>query len=207
MESGGESSGSLTRPPTVSTRQGVERWPSRPEYTPDHAREQLTKGSIAMPTTAATTAFDLGFRPDSYWEPADAETAILSGITGQLRREMVRDFIRGEAPAALGEISDHYLADTLSEADRASLGRINPRFMGGEYLPPYLKGEVEIARIVLQSVTMDVYSIRARRRRGPIRYRMVDEYQTEFALGRKSSQGPLTLRQLIWLIESSSFDD
>lgn len=154
----------------------------------------------------STDTIDLDFRPDSYWDPADPETAILSGITGQLRRAMVRDFIRGEAHPALGEISDDYLADILSEENRVRLGRVHPQFMGGEYLPPYLRGEVEIARIVLQSATMDVYSIRARRGRGPIRYRIVDEYRTDLQLGRKSSKAPLTMRQLIRLIESSSYD-
>ena len=157
-----------------------------------------------MSTTTDTATFNLAFRPDSYWDPADAETAILAGVTGELRRQMVRDFVRGEAPAALGEIGDHYLADTLSEADRISLGRVHPHFMGGEYLPPFLHGEVVIARIVLQSVTMDVYSIRARRRRGLIRYRMVDEYGTDFELERKFSVAPLTLRQLIHLVDTAS---
>lgn len=43
-----------------------------------------------------------------------------------------------------------------------------PSWMGGEYLPDSEPGEVEIARIVLQSTTMDVFSIRARRRPVPI---------------------------------------
>ena len=47
--------------------------------------------------------------------------------------------------------------------------------MGGEYLPPLRKGEVEIARISLESTTDDQISIRARRGRERIRCRVVDE--------------------------------
>ena len=49
-------------------------------------------------------------------------------------------------------------------------------FMGGEYLPPVKKGEVEIARISLESVSGDQISVRARRSGGRISYSIVDEY-------------------------------
>ena len=44
--------------------------------------------------------------------------------------------------------------------------------MGGEYLPDLLPNEVEIARVVLKSTTMDVQSIRARRTKHRIIYRI-----------------------------------
>jgi hypothetical protein len=47
--------------------------------------------------------------------------------------------------------------------------------MGGEFLADYLKGENEIARVVLQSVTDDVISIRAQQVEEEIAYRVVDE--------------------------------
>lgn len=156
---------------------------------------------------STTASFNLAFRPESYWDPTDAETAILSGVTGQLRRQMVRDFIRGDASTAFGELDDSYMADTLTPDDRTRLGLIHPQFMGGEYLPAYRRGEVEIARIVLQSVTMDIYSVRARRGGGRIHYRIVDEYETDFVLTRKSSKAPLTMAQLIALIDTASCYD
>ena len=48
--------------------------------------------------------------------------------------------------------------------------------MGGEYLPPLLDDEVEIARVSLASVTADQTSVRAQRIPGGIAYRIVDEY-------------------------------
>ena len=51
----------------------------------------------------------------------------------------------------------------LEPSTRLLLGGIHPAFMGGEYLPQFGQNEIEIARIVLASVTQDVISIRARR--------------------------------------------
>ena len=48
-------------------------------------------------TTAAT--IELDFRPRSYWDHANPASAILQNIKGQVRREMVRDFIEGTAAA------------------------------------------------------------------------------------------------------------
>jgi hypothetical protein len=70
--------------------------------------------------------------------------------------------------------------DSLDEEARRSLGQIHPSFMGGEYLPNYRRHEVEIARIELQSTTSDVISLRARGTGLRIKYRLVDEYQTDF---------------------------
>jgi len=146
-----------------------------------------------------TTPIDFDFRPASYWDPSDPESAVVGNIKGQLRREMVRDFLRGTAAPELGALEEQYLDDEVDDDFRQSLGRIHPQFLGGEFLPPYLPGEVEIARIVLQgSVLMDVYSFRARRRRdGRIHYRLVDEYRTGLTLPRKTSRQPLTFGALV----------
>ena len=84
--------------------------------------------------------------------------------------------------------------------------------MGGEYLPDYLPGEVEIARLVLDSVTRDVISFRARRRRGGRRilYRVVDEYPDDngpWTCRPASSAGPLPLSGLIQLIDGARSPD
>ena len=67
---------------------------------------------------------------------------------------------------------------------------------------------MEIARIVLPLSTLgDVISVRARFRSGRYRYRVVDEYESEFDIRRKSSIRPLTLGQLIDLIQTGSQPD
>jgi hypothetical protein len=78
--------------------------------------------------------------------------------------------------------------------------------MGGEYLPPFRKDEVEIARISLASVTGDQISVRARRVRDRIRYRVVDEYMetSTYVCHSASADAPLSLRDLIGLMESAT---
>ena len=77
--------------------------------------------------------------------------------------------------------------------------------MGGEYLPPLRKGEVEIARISLESTTADQISVRARRVRERIRYRIVDEYMetSTYVCHPASSVSPLSLGELIALMETA----
>ena len=152
---------------------------------------------------------DLLYRPASYWDHADPVTAIVAGIRGQNRREMARDFLSGRAPDWLGEIDAGLLEDVLDEETRDALGAGHPSWMGGEYLPDCLPGEVEIARVVLASVLRDVISIRARRRRngGRILYRVVDEYgehgEPGWTCRPASSVRPLTMAQLVELIETA----
>jgi hypothetical protein len=156
---------------------------------------------------------DLKFRPASYWDHAGPLSAILSGIKGQNRREMARDFVTGHAPDWLGGIDPALLEEDLDAATRDALGAAHPSWMGGEYLPGRLPGEVEIARIVLASVTQDVISFRARRRggRGRIRYRVVDEYHEPGRPGwtccPASSARPLTRGQMIALIDGARNPD
>jgi len=49
--------------------------------------------------------------------------------------------------------------------------------MGGEYLPPFLHDETEIARISLESTSADQITVRAQRLPDGIAYRIVDEYE------------------------------
>ncbi|MEO7137434.1 MAG: hypothetical protein ABI037_06940 [Gemmatimonadales bacterium] len=153
------------------------------------------------------SSIDLQFRPGNYWDASDPLTAILANIKGENRRQMVRDFITGQAPAWLGEIDPDLLDDTLEVGVRNQLITLHPSWMGGEYLPPYLPGEGEIARIVLASTTQDVISVRARRRRSGERiiYRIVDEYHdvpnNRYTCSPQSSVHPLSLGELIQLID------
>ena len=147
---------------------------------------------------------DYSSRPVSYWEDETPAQAILKNIKGDFRREEIRKAL---TEGKLEEIPQEILRDTISDKLRKATGRIHPRFMGGEYLPDYRAGEVEIARISLASTTNDIISLRARRgRTGVIRYSIADEYNGDFTyvLSRKTSRQPLTLRQLVSFLEDSS---
>ena len=172
--------------------------------------------------------YDLAFRPASYWEAGDALTALLINVKGTRRREMIRDFTTGQTAAritalveageftgdegealraALAEIDPSLLEATLSHDDRTSLGGIHPSFMGGEYLPDYLRGEVEIARIQLKSTTWDVISVRARRTPKRVAYRVVDEYNAPFLWRPARAHRPLSLAELVHLIDGIRYAD
>lgn len=152
---------------------------------------------------------DLDFRPRSYRADNDPVSAILQNITGQSRREMVRSSIEGKLSMPMSELDERILNSTVDERTRTMLGEANPRFMGGEYLPDYALGEVEIARIVLSSSTRDVMTLRARTNRSGTRvyYSMHDEYDATFELSQKSSRKPLSLRALVALIDSIMSDE
>lgn len=148
-----------------------------------------------------TRRFRYQYRPRSYFEPLDGATAILRNIKGERRRKAALRLLES---GRYGEIPDLLLETELSETDRSMLEQLHPTWMGGEYLPPYLPNEVEIARVALQTTTCDVYAVRARPAKGGrIRYRVVDEYETEFFLSGDESDEPLTLRELINLIDSA----
>jgi len=134
------------------------------------------------------------FRPKSYWNDDDPLAAILRNVTGENRRQMITDFWKADC---LEQLDPALLSDELDEGTRDSLGRIHPSFMGGEYLPTLLDGEVEIARICLQSTTSDVITLRARPVPAGIAYRVEDEYDGEFTLPITESKRPLTLLEVI----------
>lgn len=118
-------------------------------------------------------------RPQSYWEHTDPLAQILANVSGKARREMIRDFWNA---GAIDQLEDSLLKDDLDSAERESLGRIHPFFMGGEYLPLRFPGEVTIVRIDLESTTHDVIELRARPLPGgKIKLRWVDEYENDFS--------------------------
>jgi hypothetical protein len=148
--------------------------------------------------------FDLTYRPD-YWRPSDPISVIIANVKGEARHQQILDVLKRRhqiIPPGVA-LPEELLQDALSESDRIAWGRIHPAFMGGEYLPDYSRGEIEIARIVLASTTMDVTSVRAHRTRDlGICYRVVDEYETEFRFRPHSSKRPLTLGEMISLVDS-----
>lgn len=141
------------------------------------------------------TPIDLSFRPKTYFWPLGLEKHLLTHVKGAARRAALERLID---EGRLDEIPDFLAQAKLSEEERAAIGRIHPRFMGGEYLPDQAHGEVEIARIEIASTTFDVTSVYARRSGRRIRYRVVDEYQgdTLSAPTTRTSLQPLTLGAL-----------
>jgi hypothetical protein len=145
-------------------------------------------------------AYQLDIRPSSYWVPLDLMDAILRNVQGEERKWALRRTLEQGGP-----LPQDWLTSALDDDTRNLLSRLHPRWMGGEYLPPYAHGEVEIARIVLDSTTQDVYSVRAHPDQQGIAYRIVDEYQERWTIPITRSEDPLTLRELIHLIDGARF--
>jgi len=138
---------------------------------------------------------DLGFRPKSYFWPLGLEAHLLARIKGAERKASLKHLIDA---GRMEDIPDWLSKSALSDDERKVLGRIHPAFMGGEYLPDLLRGEVMIARITIASTTQDVTCVYARRGKNRIYYRVVDEYEGETLCGRtaRTSARPLTLAAL-----------
>jgi len=123
-------------------------------------------------------------------------------MKGEQRRAMARDALRaGRA------IDRRFYRQDATPGFVDTMEHFAPRWMGGEYVPDYKEGEVDIARLVLASATEDVYSVRARWVGHGLRYRIVDEYETDWYLTREQSERPLSLREPVELIDHASFSD
>lgn len=144
--------------------------------------------------------FNMEFRPLSYWSDHE-HPKVSTKIKGELRRQ---EAIRLENEGVYDPV---ICGESLTEENLIAAGRFHPMFMGGEYLPDYLPHEVEIVRVTLKSTAMDVISLRARRLKHRIAYRIVDEYGDEgffdYHLIQKTSARPLTMKRLIELIDNA----
>lgn len=156
--------------------------------------------SVSKPLTPEEP-FNLSFRPRTYWPAESVLQGFLGNIKGEVRRQTAKQALeKAELPAG-------WLLQPSLEADqREVFGSIHPMCLGGEFLPNYLPGEVEIARVTLASTTMDVYSIRARPDDdGLIHYRIVDDYSDDpdmphFDCPIQSSAEPLTFGEIVALM-------
>ena len=143
-------------------------------------------------------SIDLTFRPGSYWSTDSLLDSLQRSISGTIRRQIITDLLeKGEVFPVIQQLLNEQLPADLKSA----WGKLHPTFMGGEYLPTRNHGEVEIARLDLQSTTADVISIRARPTRTRIYYSIVDEYESDIRCRPFWSKQPLILRQLIGLID------
>ena len=76
--------------------------------------------------------------------------------------------------------------------------------LGREFLPDKQPTEVEIVLISLASVTGDLIASTAQRRGERIVYRIVDEYDTRFRFQPRQSTQPLSMGELIGLIDGAT---
>tara|TARA_B100000768_G_C11236345_1_gene357425 strand:- start:199 stop:852 length:654 start_codon:yes stop_codon:yes gene_type:complete len=149
-------------------------------------------------------SFDLEYRPNHYFGPQDLKTFYRARITGQIRGNLVVKSIEGE------EIPKELKQSSLNEQLRTAQGSIHPSMMGGEFLPSVYENDLEIARVVLETTTMDVTSLRVRKQRNRFVYKMVDEYSNQFVLPQKTSVKPLRMVAVIAMINECkliSYDD
>jgi len=145
--------------------------------------------------------YDMDYRPGSYWGCSQEG---FTNIKGEMRRRYLLGAIE---TGNMDLLSRSCLSDELSNEERHFIGAIHPVFMGGEYLPGYKNGELEIARVSLESVTYDVFSIRARKLYdNRIAYRIVDEYEVKFRCHPAKSKRPLTMAEIISFIDSVEMD-
>jgi hypothetical protein len=119
---------------------------------------------------------DLEFRPPERLFPMTAEKLLLSRVKGTWRREVLTMAV---AEDYLKEVDPFFTRVSLEDEDRRARAAVHPTFMGGEYLPDFVEGEIEVARIDLRSITADAISIRLRRIPTGFTYRVVDEYMDE----------------------------
>jgi len=129
-----------------------------------------------------SSEIDLNYRPDTYFRPQKLERYLLSKVKGAvLRKNLQALFDAGRHAEVRSLLTD----EGISLADRKALESFHPMFMGGNYLPDTEDGEVEIARISIQSTTYDVTCVYARPVDGVIHYRVVDEYGARRSKGKR----------------------
>ena len=121
----------------------------------------------------------MDFTPSCYWKDDSEE---LERPTNQYRRRLAYAKRTGD----WSNVKD----PAIAFAER-----------GGDFLPEFMPGEVEIARLALESTTWDVISIRARPSSRGILYRVVDEYESTIPFHPKSSRRPLSFGRLIQAID------
>lgn len=145
---------------------------------------------------------DFDYAPAGYRDAPGPTAALLLNVKGDLRRRLLRDVAGGRGGIGLGS---PLWSETSSDFASGILGRAHPQWLGGEFLPDYLPGEVEIARVTLANVTRDVISVRARGRRRGYRYRIVDEYGARWTCRPRTTVRPLPMWRLIGMIDSACF--
>ena len=136
------------------------------------------------------------FRPESFHFDLVIKDLLPPKIKGQLRQELIARALSGDQ---LEEIPDGLCMSSFDNESRQLLGSIHPHLMGGEYLPDRGLCEVEIARITLNSTTLDVTCVYASPHSEGVLYKVVDEYGGETLSGEieMTTSGPISLKHLV----------
>ena len=141
--------------------------------------------------------FEPDFRPESYW---DHPAALHANIKGEWRRRKLESADGDE----LANTSPFMFAESLKGSMRRLAGSLHPMLVCGEYLPDYLPGEIEIARVAQASTTCDVTSIRARPEGNLIHYQVVcEDEEWEVYPPTTSSSAPLSFAELVEFIDNT----
>ena len=144
------------------------------------------------------SGIDLDYRPKTYFWARDLKLKLPSDIAGAERRRLYLAAVEAGEPSVFLTDPD-FSSEQLDPGLRQAWGGFHPSHLGGEFLPRRRNEEVEIARIVINSVTSDVTCVYAKRGKNRIYYQVVDEYDGETLSNRgiRTSKRPLTLRELV----------
>jgi len=144
------------------------------------------------------SGIDSDYRPNTYFWAHDLKLKLPSDIAGAERRRLYLAAVEAGEPSVFLTDPD-FSSEQLDPGLRQAWGGFHPSQLGGEFLPRRRNEEVEIARIVIDSVTCDVTCVYARRGKNRIYYQVVDEYggETLSNRGTRTSKRPLTLRELV----------
>ena len=144
------------------------------------------------------SGIDLDYRPKTYFWARELKLKLPSDIAGAERRRLYQAEVEAGEPSVLLTDPD-FCSEHLDPGLRQAWGGFHPSHLGGEFLPRRRNEEVEIARIVINSVTSDVTCVYAKRGKNRIYYQVVDEYDGETLSNRgiRTSKRPLTLRELV----------
>lgn len=129
-------------------------------------------------------------RPDTYW---DSDLVAIANIKGDVRRTRVSNHFRR---GSLAGIHSKCFDETLNIHRLRQMIAELPCCLGGECLPDYLTGEVEIARLTLHASLRGVVAVRARRIPGGIGYRAVSDWERVPEQRLVPSCDPLRLSEL-----------
>jgi hypothetical protein len=150
------------------------------------------------------SGIDYDDRPESYWqEGADPIDHALRTLGDAQRRKVIADLWR---EGKLGEVLAEILAANLSPEEELGPHNLGPPdgSAGAKDDPRrFLSGEVELLRVTIGVPALNRISLRARpAASGRIAYRIVDDEERFYAPEPAFSDAPLTLGELIELLES-----
>jgi len=136
------------------------------------------------------------FRPLTYFAPRRLEAHLVGQIRNAALRSRFVELLRMGQTDRLRELLGSAGLDM--ELQR-SLESMHPQLMGGNYLSETEDGELEVARIAIDSTTRDVTAVYARMDDGEIELRVVDEYNGDTLSGKttRRTASPLSLGELV----------